>query len=121
MFYAVILLKSHGGFDPVSSGGSGLIAENFSCMEFKNNNVSICRLIQAWDITIAITVFHRREYVLEAIRRSLEQTVSVSVMVVEDCTPDRSMQAFIQNEFGDRIRYFKNPVIWVFLTIGTPV
>ena len=66
-------------------------------------------MILAEDITIAITVFTRREYVLGAIRSALEQTIPVKVMVVEDCSPDTGMQAFITNEFGDQIRYIRNP------------
>src|SRR2546425_5761935 len=60
-------------------------------------------------ITIAVTVFSRRDFVLEAIRSALEQTIPVKVIVVEDCGPDPGMQQFIVGEFGGRIEYFRNP------------
>ena len=60
-------------------------------------------------ITIAVTVYSRREFVLGAIRSALNQTVPVKVMVVEDCGPDPTLRAFITAEFGDRIEYFRNP------------
>jgi glycosyltransferase involved in cell wall biosynthesis len=64
--------------------------------------------LRAADITIAITVYNRRDYVLEAIRSALEQTVPVKVIVVEDCGPDQGLRDFIVGEFGSRIEYFRN-------------
>jgi glycosyltransferase involved in cell wall biosynthesis len=61
-------------------------------------------------ITIAVTVFSRRDYVCDAIRSALGQTVPVKVIVVEDCGPDATLRDFILKEFGDRIEYFRNPV-----------
>jgi len=61
------------------------------------------------DITIAITVYSRREFVLEAVRSALNQTVPVRVMVVEDCGPDATLRDLIVGEFGQRIEYFRNP------------
>src|SRR5581483_2663465 len=61
------------------------------------------------DITIAITVYSRREFVKQAIESALSQSVPVRVMVVEDCSPDPELRSFILNEFGERIKYFKNP------------
>ena len=60
-------------------------------------------------ITIAVTVFSRREFVCDAIRSALNQTMPVQVIVVEDCGPDATLRALITAEFGDRIRYFRNP------------
>ncbi|MGO8763804.1 MAG: glycosyltransferase family 2 protein [Limisphaerales bacterium] len=60
------------------------------------------------DITIAVTVFSRRDYILEAVRSALHQTVPVKVMVVEDCGPDATLRDFVLNEFGDRIEYIRN-------------
>lgn len=60
-------------------------------------------------ITIAVTVFSRREFVRAAIRSALNQTLPVQVIVVEDCGPDATLREFITAEFGDRIRYFRNP------------
>jgi glycosyltransferase involved in cell wall biosynthesis len=60
-------------------------------------------------ITIAITVYNRRQYVKQAIASALDQTVPVRVIVVEDCGPDPSLQAFVKSEFGTRIEYVRNP------------
>ena len=60
-------------------------------------------------ITIAVTVYNRRDYVEQAIQSALEQTVPVRVMVVEDCGPDPGLQKFIQTCFGSRIEYHRNP------------
>jgi glycosyltransferase involved in cell wall biosynthesis len=65
--------------------------------------------LRAEDITIAITVYSRRDYVCDAIRSALAQTVPVKVIVVEDCGPDPTLQTFIRSEFGDRITYYRNP------------
>jgi glycosyltransferase involved in cell wall biosynthesis len=61
------------------------------------------------DLTIAVTVFSRRDYILEAVRSALNQTVPVKVIVVEDCGPDVTLRDFVLKEFGDRIEYFRNP------------
>lgn len=61
------------------------------------------------DITIAVTVYNRREFVLEAIQSALAQSVPVKVIVVEDCGPDAGLQDFVLKKFGDRIEYFRNP------------
>jgi glycosyltransferase involved in cell wall biosynthesis len=60
-------------------------------------------------ITIAITVYSRRQYLRQAIASALNQTVPVQVIVVEDCGPDSGMQDFVKTEFGDRVKYFRNP------------
>ena len=60
-------------------------------------------------ITIAITVYSRREFVCAAIRSALDQTLPVQVIVVEDCGPDATLREFITREFGDRIIYHRNP------------
>jgi len=64
--------------------------------------------VSADQITIAITVFNRRDYVQQAIDSALNQTVPVRVMVVEDCGPDPTLQKFIQGKFGSRIDYHRN-------------
>ncbi len=61
-------------------------------------------------ITIAITVYDRREFLLQAIRSALDQTIPVRVMVVEDCGPDEKLQEWIKSEFGNRIEYYRNPL-----------
>jgi glycosyltransferase involved in cell wall biosynthesis len=60
-------------------------------------------------ITIAITVYNRRQYLKQAISSALAQTIPVRVMVVEDCGPDPSLQSFVKSEFGARIEYVRNP------------
>ena len=60
-------------------------------------------------ITIAVTVFSRREFVLDAIHSALNQTMPVKVIVVEDCGSDAMLRDFVTGEFGDRIEYFRNP------------
>lgn len=64
--------------------------------------------ITADQITIAITVYNRRDYLHQAIRSALDQTVPVRVMVVEDCGPDPTLQEFATKEFGSRIEYVRN-------------
>jgi glycosyltransferase involved in cell wall biosynthesis len=65
--------------------------------------------VSAADITIAVTVFNRRQYLKQAIASALDQTTSVRVIVVEDCGPDPSLESFVRQEFGSRIDYFRNP------------
>ena len=67
-------------------------------------------VLRAEDITIAVTVFSRRDFVCDAIRSALNQTVPVKVIVVEDCGPDLTLRDFILKEFAGRIEYFRNPV-----------
>ena len=52
------------------------------------------------DLTIAVTVFSRRDYILEAVRSALNQTVPVKVIVVEDCGPDVTLRDFVLKEFS---------------------
>ncbi len=65
--------------------------------------------LRAEHITIAVTVFSRREFVCDAIRSALNQTAPVKVIVVEDCGPEAALRDLIVGEFGDRIEYFRNP------------
>jgi len=65
--------------------------------------------LRAEDITIAITVYSRREFVLEAVQSALDQSIPVRVIVVEDCGPDPGLRDFVLREFGSRIEYFRNP------------
>jgi len=61
-------------------------------------------------VTIAVTVYSRRQYIKRAIASALNQTQPVArVMVVEDCGPDPTLQDFVKAEFGDRIEYIRNP------------
>jgi glycosyltransferase involved in cell wall biosynthesis len=60
-------------------------------------------------ITIAITVYDRRQYLQKAIASALDQTVPVRVIVVEDCGPDPMLESLVKAEFGSRIEYVRNP------------
>jgi glycosyltransferase involved in cell wall biosynthesis len=64
--------------------------------------------LSADQITIAITVYNRREFVLEAIPSALRQTIPVKVIVVEDCGPDPRLQRQVTSQFGPSIQYFRN-------------
>jgi glycosyltransferase involved in cell wall biosynthesis len=61
------------------------------------------------DITIAVTVYDRREFIQQAVLSALNQTVPVKVIVVEDCGPDTGLQGFVCDRFGPRITYRRNP------------
>ena len=60
-------------------------------------------------LTIAVTVYSRRQYVQRAVASALNQTKPVRVMVVEDCGPDPTLEKYVKGEFGDRIEYIRNP------------
>jgi len=62
------------------------------------------------DITIAVTVYSRRGFILGAIRSALDQTVPVKVIVVEDCGPDHGLRDFVNREFGTRLDYYRNSI-----------
>jgi glycosyltransferase involved in cell wall biosynthesis len=61
-------------------------------------------------ITIAVTFYSHRQYVKQAIASALNQTVPVRVMVVEDCSPDPTLESFVREDFGSRIEYIRNPI-----------
>jgi glycosyltransferase involved in cell wall biosynthesis len=62
------------------------------------------------DITIAVTVYDRQEYLTAAIKSSLNQRGSnpPTVMVVEDCGPNPRLRESVLSEFGNRITYHRN-------------
>jgi glycosyltransferase involved in cell wall biosynthesis len=64
--------------------------------------------VTAEQITIAITVYNRRQYLKQSIGSALSQTVPVRVMVVEDCGPDPAMESYVRKEFGARVEYHRN-------------
>jgi glycosyltransferase involved in cell wall biosynthesis len=64
--------------------------------------------LSASDITIAVTVYDRRQFLEQAISSALNQTISVRVIVVEDCGPDATLRTFVQQKFGSRVEYFRN-------------
>jgi glycosyltransferase involved in cell wall biosynthesis len=59
-------------------------------------------------ITIAVTVFDRRDYLAQAIGSALAQTLPVQVMVVDDCGPDPSLESVVRSQFGSRVSYHRN-------------
>jgi glycosyltransferase involved in cell wall biosynthesis len=59
-------------------------------------------------LTIAVTVFDRREYLEQAIASALAQTVPVKVIVVEDCGPDFQVRRLVEETFGSRVSYYRN-------------
>jgi glycosyltransferase involved in cell wall biosynthesis len=61
-------------------------------------------------ITIAVTVYSRRQFVKQAVASALNQSVPVRVVVVEDCGPDAALESFVKDGFGARIEYIRNPV-----------
>ena len=61
------------------------------------------------DITIAITVYDRRDFLEQAIDSALNQTVPVKIMVVEDCGPDLTLQSWVKSKYGSRLEYIRNP------------
>jgi Glycosyl transferase family 2 len=61
------------------------------------------------DITIAVTVFNRRQYLSQSLGSALAQTVPVRVIVIEDCGPDPSLRDFVAREFGPRVEYVRSP------------
>ena len=65
--------------------------------------------LSADQITIAVTVYNRRDFLKRSIGSALEQTVPVRVMVVEDCGPDPGMESYIKSLFGERVSYFRSP------------
>jgi glycosyltransferase involved in cell wall biosynthesis len=62
------------------------------------------------DITIAITVYDRRNYLRGAIRSVLAQATAdrPHVIVVEDCGPDTTLRETVVEEFDDKIEYLRN-------------
>src|SRR4051812_6221590 len=61
------------------------------------------------DITIAVTVFNRTDYILDALQSALDQTTPVKVIVVEDCSPNPRLRETVLARFGNRLTYFRNP------------
>jgi glycosyltransferase involved in cell wall biosynthesis len=66
-------------------------------------------VIDPKQITVAITVYDRRQYLKQAIASALDQTAPARVLVVEDCGPDPTLETFVKAEFGSRVEYVRNP------------
>lgn len=63
---------------------------------------------QPQDLTVAVTVYSRAEFVIEAVQSALNQTVPVKVIVVEDFGPNAQLKDLVVRQFGNRIAYFRN-------------
>lgn len=59
-------------------------------------------------ITIAVTVYSRRQFIKQAVASAVNQSMPVRVVVVEDCGPDPALESFVKAEFGARIEYIRN-------------
>lgn len=66
------------------------------------------RAMTPGEITIAVTVFDRRDFIEQALASALAQSLPVRVMVVEDYSPDAGLQSFVVSKFGSRITYHRN-------------
>jgi len=66
--------------------------------------------VTAHGITIAVTVYNRRDYILQAIESALSQNKPVRVIVVEDCGPDPGIRDLVEEHFGNKISYHRNDV-----------
>ena len=62
------------------------------------------------DITIAVTVYDRRNYITQAIESALGQRCpeQPQVIVLEDCGPDPTLRETVCAQFGSRINYLRN-------------
>jgi glycosyltransferase involved in cell wall biosynthesis len=70
----------------------------------------MCQMsLLANQITIAVTVYDRRQFIKQAVASALNQTIPVRVVVVEDCGPDPTLESLVKDEFGPKIEYIRNP------------
>jgi glycosyltransferase involved in cell wall biosynthesis len=67
--------------------------------------------LQPEEITIAITVYDRLDYISQAIRSAIAQRREghPEIIVVEDCGPNPMLRQSVVDEFGDQIKYLRNP------------
>jgi glycosyltransferase involved in cell wall biosynthesis len=61
------------------------------------------------EITIAVPVYKRRQYIKQAVASALNQSIPVRVVVVEDPSSDSTLETFVRDEFGSRIEFVKSP------------
>jgi glycosyltransferase involved in cell wall biosynthesis len=64
--------------------------------------------VSAENISVAITVYNRRDYLIKAIESALDQTIPVPVKVFEDHSPDPGIRDMVEDRFADRIQYYQN-------------
>jgi hypothetical protein len=65
--------------------------------------------LTAADITIAVTVFRRLDYLEGALASAVQQTVPVRVLLVDDGCQDLARLTAIREKFGARVEYRRNP------------
>lgn len=64
--------------------------------------------LSAKDITIAVTVYRRLDYLGEALASAVGQTVPVRVILLDDGCQDLAALQTILDRFGDRVEYRRN-------------
>lgn len=75
----------------------------------RNNRRTPDRIpVSAGNISIAVTVYNRRDYIIRAIESALDQTIPATVKVFEDCSPDPGIRGMVEDRFADRIKYYRN-------------
>jgi glycosyltransferase involved in cell wall biosynthesis len=60
------------------------------------------------NITIAIPVYERFEFFVEALKSATEQTVRCNVIVVDNCSSHNRFKEYIDNLGYDFVRYYRN-------------
>lgn len=65
--------------------------------------------LQASDISIAVTVYRRLDFLTEALDSAVNQTVPVKVLMYDDGCQDLPRLQAILARYGDRVEYRRNP------------
>lgn len=65
--------------------------------------------IRPQDISIAVTMYRRMDYIEQALESAVGQTVPVKVRLYDDGSQDESRLSRILARFGDRVEYRRNP------------
>lgn len=61
------------------------------------------------DISIAVTMYRRLDYIEQALESAVNQTVPVQVRLYDDGCQDEARLKTILSRFGDRVEYRRNP------------
>ncbi|MFT3783497.1 MAG: glycosyltransferase [Nibricoccus sp.] len=64
--------------------------------------------LRSEDISIGVTVYRRLDFLAEALTSAVNQSVPVQVHLHDDGCTDRAGLQRILDQFGDRVRYFRN-------------
>lgn len=65
--------------------------------------------LQASDITIAVTVYRRLDYLQEALDSAVHQTIPVTVRLFDDGSQDADRMRAILARYGGHVEYVRNP------------